>query len=102
MDKEPKEPTDKEDSQKVAHKAQEKNEAPEKAPAEDSDEGVTVSEEFQKHAHEMTHKGTKHEMKHLHDRAYAREDELRKEEDAKKKPKDTEEFSSSDMPSASY
>lgn len=100
MEKEPKEPTDKEE-QKVAHKAQEKNETPESPAGED--EGVTVSEEFQKRAHELVSGATKHEMKHLHDKAYAREDEMRKEEEMKnKKANGDKEFSSSDMPETAY
>lgn len=59
------------------------------------DSGVTVSEEFQKKAHDLISGATKHEVKHVHDKAYSREDELRKQE-MKDKP---DEFSAAEMPS---
>jgi hypothetical protein len=58
----------------------------EQQPPDDSgspDDGVTVSEDFQKQAHALIHKASKHELKHIHDKAYTREDELRQAEQAK-------------------
>jgi nitrous oxide reductase len=45
-----------------------------------TNQGVDISEEFQQHAHQLVHKANKHELKHLHSKAYDREEELRKEE----------------------
>lgn len=53
----------------------------------ESDDGITVSEEYQKKAHEVTHKATKHHLNHLRGKMNEREDEIRKEEESKK-PKD--------------
>ena len=65
----------------------------------DGDEGVMVSEDFQKKAHQLVHKASKHEIRHLHDRASAREEELRKEDEAKKpKSKTPETFSAESEP----
>ena len=63
-------------------------------------EGVMVPEEFQKKVHHLTKKASKHELKHLHDRAYAREEELRMEEESKKNKKGNkpEKFSTSEAP----
>jgi hypothetical protein len=63
--------------------------------------GVVVSEDFQKKTHELVHKATKHELHHVRDRVYDREDALRKEE-ASKEPKKAgkypEVMSTADMP----
>jgi len=59
-----------------------------KPPADDM-KGVMVSEEFQKQAHQLLHKASKHEVKHVHDRAYAREDELRQQEQDKEPKAET-------------
>lgn len=105
-----KEPKDKESKADDSESSKEQNheEAVESkgknsSKSDDAEQGVTVSEEFQKKAHELMHKATKHEVKHLHDKAYAREDELRQEEDKKKSPKGkVKEFSSEAMPSSDY
>lgn len=49
------------------------------------EEGVDVSEDYQKMAHEVTHKASKHEIGHLRSKMNAREDDMRKEENKKDK-----------------
>lgn len=90
MPKEPKEPVE-------GSEAEETKESKSEEAAEQGGEGVTVSEEYQKKAHHVTHKATKHELDHLRSKMHGREDDLRKEEDAKK-PKGKG-FDASDMPS---
>lgn len=97
MEKELKEPTDTPKS-KPASADKEVNQKPEEPS--DTDKGVTVSEEFQKKAHELIHKASKHELKHVHDRAYSREDELRKAEEMKNKKESPDEFSMAEAPSS--
>jgi hypothetical protein len=69
---------------------------------EESNNGVVVSEDFQKKTHELVHKASKHELHHVRDRVYDREDALRKEEqnsDKKnKKPNANIQFTTADMP----
>jgi hypothetical protein len=64
--------------------------------------GVTVSEEYQQHAHKVTHKASKHELSHLRSKINERDDELRQEErEAEMATKGKEapsEFNTSDMP----
>lgn len=58
----------------------------EKMPSDnDGDEGVTVSEEFQKQAHSLVHKASKHELSHLRDKVNSREDTMRQAEMSKMK-----------------
>lgn len=59
--------------------------APEEGGSESSEEGVDVSEDYQKMAHEVTHKASKHEIGHLRSKMNAREDDMRKEESKKDK-----------------
>lgn len=84
-----------EDAETPAQQEKEMKEGTEQHP-----DGVVVSEEFQQKAHQLLHKASKHEVKHVHDRAYAREDELRKEEESKKPSKGQvpNEYSAADMP----
>lgn len=70
---------------------------------EESQDGVTVPEEFQQQTHQLVHKANKHQLAHVRDRVYAREDELRNEEAKSSgkegsKSKGPEIMSSSDMP----
>lgn len=91
----------KEEAKKTIDKENEDTETPSSEDVENAGEGVDVSEEYQKKVHELTHKANKHELKHLHSKAYDREDELRREEN--KKAKDGEksgEFNDSEMPLA--
>ena len=102
--KQPKEaPQTGDDEQEMEEEAQAEAQGAEpEGGAEESEgggEGVTVSEEFQKKAHGLIHKASKHEAKHLRDRVSAREDELRQEEMKSQKGKTPSEFSASDMPS---
>jgi hypothetical protein len=61
--------------------------------------GVVISEDFQKRTHELVHKADKHELHHVRDRVYDREDALRKAEEAKKpKEKYPSVMSTADMP----
>jgi hypothetical protein len=63
------------------------------------DSGVMVSEDFQKKAHALISKASKHEVKHIHDRANMREDEIRQDEMGKKPgAKTPETYDSSAMP----
>lgn len=69
-------------------------------------EGVTVSEDFQKQCHGLLCDASKHEVKHLREKTYDREQELRDEEmKSKKKEKGGDKanavvkFTSDDMPS---
>ncbi len=57
---------------------------------------VPIPEEFQKQTHALLHKANKHQVKHVHDVAYAREAELNKSDKHSKAPL---EFSTADMPS---
>lgn len=63
---------DNDTEKKIEHKEQKKPSIP--------DKGVDVSEEFQKKAHELISGASKHEVKHVHNKAYDRESELSKEE----------------------
>lgn len=65
-------------------------------------EGVDISEDYQKQAHAITHKASKHELSHLRSKMNNREDEIRQSEQdeiAKDQKSGPKEFSSSDMPS---
>ena len=62
-------------------------------------DGVTVSEDYQKKAHGLVHKASKHELAHLRARVSDREDKLRKEEMAKEAEDKPEEFSAEAEPS---
>lgn len=55
----------------------------------ESDEGIHVTEEYQKRAHELIHKATKHEVSHVRNRLNDRDDELRKAEMKSNKPSKT-------------
>jgi hypothetical protein len=51
----------------------------------DAPEGVVIPEEFQQAVHGVLKKATtKHHLNHIRDRVYAKEDEMRKSEEAKK------------------
>jgi len=51
----------------------------------DAPEGVVIPEEFQQAVHGVLKKATtKHHLNHIRDRVYAKEDEMRKAEEAKK------------------
>jgi hypothetical protein len=47
------------------------------------EEGVVIPEEFQQKVHGLLKGANKHHLNHVRDRVYAREDELRKEAEAK-------------------
>ena len=51
----------------------------------DDDDGVTVSEDYQRKAHEVTHKATRHHLNHLQSKMDDRRAELSKEEQKGKK-----------------
>lgn len=52
----------------------------------ESDEGVHVTEEYQKQAHALIGKADKHQVAHVRSRVNDREEELRKAEMKKDKP----------------
>jgi hypothetical protein len=61
--------------------------------------GVTVSEDFQKKAHHLVHKATRHELRHLSDKISSRHEELAKEEEeTPQKGKAPKVYSSEGMP----
>jgi hypothetical protein len=60
--------------------------------------GVTVSEDFQKKAHHLVHKATRHELHHLSDKISSRHEELSKEEETPQKSKAPKVYSSEGMP----
>ena len=72
-----------------------------------SSEGVVIPEEFQQQVHGMLKSATtKHHLNHIRDRVYAKEDEMRKADEAKKskggKGKNIPEMMSTDgMPASS-
>jgi hypothetical protein len=78
-----------------AQQAKEKNEGTEQHP-QTAESGVVVSEEFQKAAHKLIHKASKHEVKHIHDRANMRDEELRKEQQAQEETAKPSEFSAAE------
>lgn len=73
-----KSPTEQEDEAEASDKG---TEAPE------GDSGVDVSEDYQSQAHQVTHKASKHEIRHLRGKMNDREDALREEEEAEKNTK---------------
>ena len=94
MAKEPAKGQDEEEMEAQVSKSQADTKNSEEAAANDEDnEGmddelhkssdeVPVSEEFQKHAHKLTHKASKHHLQHLRSMINEREDALREEEQA--------------------
>lgn len=62
------------------------------------DEGVDISEEFQKQAHHITHKASKHQLHHLSRKIDERHGELNKAEMLKNKKGHSMEYSTADMP----
>lgn len=70
----------------------------------DEQTGITIPEEFQQQVHGLLKSATtKYHLNHIRDRVYAKEDELRKADEAKmikNKPlrKGPEEFSTAEMP----
>lgn len=86
-------------------KEEESKESPAEETEEDSGAGVVIPEEFQTQVSEILSSATKPMLSFIRDAVYAKEDELRKAEEAKRSKgskkgvKTPPEFSSSDMPS---
>ena len=73
----------------------------ENVPESSSTSGVIIPEEFQQKVHALVHKAPKEHLDHIRNRVYAREDDIRKEEEAKRPKKDKGSdmnFSVEDMP----
>jgi hypothetical protein len=93
----------KEHKPKEGSAAEEKGESAEEAQQEG--DGVVIPEDFQQEVHGLLKKATtKHHVSHIRDRVYAKEDEMRKAEEAKKskgkKHKGPDEFSTDSAPAS--